>query len=280
METKLARPPFDLKLFEQLAPRWQGRTFYFPVINSTNEEARRKLRQDALQPRELLLVTDEQTAGRGRLGRSWQAPASSGLLFTLAFPLAPLSLDRAFLYTASLALSIVGASGQLQREARVQLKWPNDLLRGGKKTGGILAEVENNLGRARNEKWLVLGCGLNINLTDEDLKGANLSEKATNLTPQPVAREQLLAVTLENFEQYRVLLATKPDKVRQEWATSLVTLGQEVHVLNGAEPLMLAGRATAVTEDGALVIEDRTGKQHQVQAGDVSIRLPDGRYSA
>jgi BirA family biotin operon repressor/biotin-[acetyl-CoA-carboxylase] ligase len=280
MSSEIARSPFNLGRFGELAPIWRDKTFYFPVIGSTNLEAREQLRREVGHPRECLLVTDSQTAGRGRLGRNWQAPAGSGLLFTLAFPLAPLSLEQAFLYTASLGLAVKTAVEQLEPEAMVSLKWPNDILRQGSKAGGILAELENNLGSGRNESWLVLGCGLNISLSNADLEAAGIADKATNLAPQPLPREALLAEILARFDRYRLSLNQHPEQVWQEWSSTLVTIGQEVQVLNGANPEILIGRAVSVTRDGALRVEDAQGKQHQVQAGDVSVRLSDGRYSA
>lgn len=273
------RRPFDLTLFKQRAPHWSGQILYFPKIDSTNKEARRRLRQHPTQPQELLLVADEQTAGRGRLGRSWQAPPHSGLLSTLVLQLAPLPLNRVFLYVAGLALSVIKATEKLQPDANVKLKWPNDLVREGKKVGGILTELENNLGQAKNETWVVIGFGLNLSLTTEDLAEAALSSKATNLTPQPLELEQLLATILYYFAEYRALLTSNPETVRLEWAAALTTLGHEVHVLNSVGLVEKAGLATDVTKEGALVVLDKAGIRHFVQAGDVSIRRPDGSYS-
>lgn len=271
---------FDLAEFEELAPQCRNRARYFASINSTNQEARQFLRANPRHPQEMLLIADQQTAGRGRLGRVWQAPPASGLLCTLVFPLAPLPLEKAFLYTASLALSVVASVKELQPDAGIGLKWPNDLLRQGKKAGGILAEVENNLGPDGNQSWLILGFGLNISLTTADFVEAGLAEKATNLTSQPLRREVLLAKIIYNFENYRIWLATEPDKVRLEWAAALLTLNQEVSVLDGAGQLQFGGLASGVAEDGTLIIQAKDGQIRRVQAGDVSIRMPNGTYSA
>lgn len=270
------RRPFEVARFEALAPIWRGRVHYFPAIGSTNQEARRVLRLNPAQPQEALFITDQQTAGRGRLGRSWQAPPNSGVLCTVVFSLAPLTLDRAFLYTASLALSVIAATPG----AGVQLKWPNDLVRQTKKTGGILTEVENRLGQAGSESWLTVGFGLNVNLSETDFAQAGLSDKATNLTTTPLEREPLLADILHYFNQYRTRLAHQPASVRAEWAAALVTLGQEVQVLDLNGAVQHQGVATGVAEDGALLLDDLNGQRQRIQAGDVSIRLPDGRYSA
>jgi len=275
-----SRRPFDLARFEQLAVSWSGKFRYFPTISSTNAEARAILRQNTMQPLELGLVADEQTAGRGRLGRRWQAPPASSLLCSLALKLSPLPLERAFLYTASLALSVRRAAEELEPGTVVQLKWPNDLLRQSKKVGGILAELENNLGPARNESWLVLGFGLNLSLTATDLEEAGLSDKATNLTSQKLLEpEALLATILGYFALYRSQLYSNPAQIRQEWAAALATLGQKVQVLDFNGKVQVVGKAWGTGEDGALLVRASDGSEQRIQAGDVSIRLADGRYS-
>src|SRR5258708_5825863 len=117
-------PPqaFDMEAFLGLAPRWRGRTHYFPTIGSTNREGRERLRAPG-GPAEMVLLADKQTAGRGRLNRTWEAPFASGLLCTLTLPLSPLPLDRAYLYTATLALSLQKAVSQ-ETGLELALKWP------------------------------------------------------------------------------------------------------------------------------------------------------------
>lgn len=278
-------PPqaFELEAFLELAPQWRGRTYYFPTIGSTNREGRERLQAPG-GPAEMVLVADKQTAGRGRLNRTWEAPFASGLLCTLTLPLAPLALDRAYLYTATLALSLQKAVWQ-ETGVELALKWPNDLLREGRKCCGILAELEHGLGPGKAASWLVLGFGLNTALTDRDLAEAGILDKATNVTPPgrpPVSREPLLAATLAAFGEYRQRLASEPEAVRQEWASRLVTLGQEVQVLNvsgqSGEPV-LSGVAAGVDPSGGLLVRDAAGQFRLVQAGDVSVRLADGRYA-
>ncbi|HEX2915236.1 MAG TPA: biotin--[acetyl-CoA-carboxylase] ligase [Chloroflexia bacterium] len=278
----ISNPPqaFDLEYFLKLAPEWVRRAFYFPEIGSTNQEARVRLRS-ASGPAEILLIADKQTAGRGRMNRAWEAPFATGLLCTLTTPLAPLPLDRAYLYTAALALSLKQAAW-LEAGIELALKWPNDLLREGRKCCGILAELELGLGPGQSNAWLALGFGLNTGLTERDFREAGLLEKATNLTPfdqPPVQREALLATTIQAFEGYRLRLQEDLESVRQEWAASLITIGQEVQVLNSSGQVELSGRAEGVDFSGGLQVRETTGKIKLVQAGDVSVRLADGRYA-
>lgn len=269
--------PFEPEYFLKIAPHWRDKFSYFPTIDSTNLEARKELRKFA---QELVMVTDQQTAGRGRLNRTWEAPFGSGLLCTLTVPLAPLSLDRAYLYTAALALSLQESAWQ-EAGVELQLKWPNDLLRNGLKCCGILAEIEYGLGRDKNESWLALGFGLNTGLTGPDFAAAGLTGKAANVFPDGVTvdRESLLAATLTAFGKYREQLASDPEAVRQAWADHLITLGQPVEVRNMGIDKQLDGVAVGVDPNGGLQVRLADGKIQTVQAGDVSVRLAGGGYA-
>lgn len=265
---------FDTERFLAEAPHLRGSFLYFPELGSTNQEG--KLRLQATGGRELALLADKQTAGRGRLNRSWEAPAASGILCTLTFRLGNLPLDKAYLFTAALALSIQ-KTAQILAGISLDLKWPNDVLRNAKKCCGILAEVES----MPEAIWLVLGFGLNTHLTEQDFEAAGISEKATNVTPpeHPVSRELFLAEILRNFEDYRTQLQVDPEAVRQEWAAALLTIGQPVHVLDVYGNLNLSGQAIGVDDKGGLMVQTDAGKIHTVQAGDVAIRLANGRYA-
>ncbi len=136
-----------------------GRPYiYFARIGSTNDEARR--RADAGAAEGLLLVADEQTAGRGRLDRRWWAPPGSSLLMSLL--LRPdLPLARAGQLTMCLGLSAVEGINRVTG-LTPRLKWPNDLALDGLKLGGMLSEVKSTGDRL---EYAVLGLGLNVNLS-------------------------------------------------------------------------------------------------------------------
>lgn len=271
--------PFEPEYFFKLAPAWRDKLVYFPTIDSTNLEIRKILRT-LPEPREMALVTDRQTAGRGRLNRTWEAPFASGLLCTLTLPLYPLSLDRAYLYTAALALSLLDSVWQ-ESGVELQLKWPNDLLREGRKCCGILAEIEHGLGPKRDESWLALGFGLNTGLTQADFAAAGLAGRAANVLPegQAVDREKILAATLAKLEKTRAQLRHEPDTVRQTWTDKLVTLGCSVVVRNMGGNIQLEGLAVGVDPNGGLQVRTAGGKVETVLAGDVSVRLAGGGYA-
>ncbi len=274
--------PFEPEYFLKKAPHWRENLVYFPTIDSTNLEARKRLRgSQGYSPREMVLVTDKQTAGRGRLNRTWEAPFASGLLCTLTLPLAPLPLDRAYLYTASLALSLQESAWQ-QARVELQLKWPNDLLRDGRKCCGILAEIEQGLGSDRNESWLALGFGLNTGLSEQDFAAAGLTGKATNVIPPgspTLDREAFLAATLATLQGYRDQLTRDPEEVSRAWSDRLITLGKPVEVRNMGGDKQLDGLAIGVGPNGGLQVRTAGGQVHIVQAGDVSVRLAGGSYA-
>jgi BirA family transcriptional regulator, biotin operon repressor / biotin---[acetyl-CoA-carboxylase] ligase len=261
--------PFDSEYFLKLAPQLRGKFEYFPFTGSTNFVAKQRLQSDGA---EFVLLADKQTAGRGRLNRQWEAPFGSGILCSLTLPLAPLGLEQAYLYTAALALAVQKAV-KVELGIGLNLKWPNDVLRDGRKCCGILAEIESG--------WLVLGFGLNTGLTERDLQEAGLAARAANVAPPDceVGREKLLAEILGQFAAYRQLLETNPDAVRQEWADQLITVGQPVNVLDMHGNLKISGIATGVDPSGGLQVREATGQLHLVQAGDVSVRLNDGKYA-
>lgn len=272
--------PFEPEYFLKKAPHWRGKLLYFPTIDSTNLEARKHLRGPQ-SSQELVLVTDKQTAGRGRLNRVWEAPFASGLLCTLTIPLAPLPLERAYLYTAALALSIQESAWQ-EAGVELQLKWPNDLLRDGRKCCGILAEIEQGPGPNRDESWLALGFGLNTGLTEQDFAAAGLTGKAANVIPDDspaLDREAFLAATLATLQTYREQLARDPEEVRRAWSDKLITLGQPVEVRNMGGDKQLDGVAVGVDQNGGLQVRTAGGQVQIVQAGDVSVRLAGGGYA-
>ncbi|MGE5602028.1 MAG: biotin--[acetyl-CoA-carboxylase] ligase [Nitrososphaerales archaeon] len=241
----------------------------FDRIGSTNDVAHEQARAGAADG--LLVVAEEQTAGRGRLARTWWAPPATCLLMSLV--LRPwsvgrtLSLPQAGQLTMSLGLAAAEAAGELTG-LRVQLKWPNDLLIEGRKLGGMLTELDADEDRL---DYAVLGLGLNVNV-DFAAPGAppELALTATSLqmeTGRPVDRLALLAGILLRTERWyeRVLAGESPHEV---WAQHLDTLGRRVRVafITG----FLEGVAVGVTPEGGLLVQDDAGRVQIVWSGDVA----------
>jgi BirA family biotin operon repressor/biotin-[acetyl-CoA-carboxylase] ligase len=248
-----------------LTTRRLGRpALVFERVGSTNDLAHEQARIS--QGDGLLLIAEEQTAGRGRLDRSWWAPSGTSLLMTLLLrPTLPLA--KAGQLTMCLGLGAVEGIAEVTGVA-ARLKWPNDLLVNGRKLGGMLAELNSEEGRLN---YAVLGLGLNVNVDfTQDRAPAEVATLATSLlqeTGQAVDRVELLAVILARTEQwYEAALGGQSP--HEAWSARLDTLGRRVRVsmTHGA----LEGVATGVTAEGALLVREDGGAVRTVWSGDVT----------
>lgn len=252
---------------------------YYESTPSTNTIAR----DIALQvPEGTLLVTDEQTAGRGRLGRRWHAPAGSAILMSLIVH-PPSALNPVHL-TALCALAwldtIAAAAG-----LTAALKWPNDILIDGKKTAGILTETVYN---GSHLAAMIVGIGLNVHQDRAALAEATAGSgglTATSIDGEAgrwISRVELLSLFLHNADRrYTALLERlQHDEHRavrdlcREWAERMNTIGQHVSVRvteNGSDSIV-EGTAEKIDADGALLIRHASGRVHRLLAGDVSLR--------
>jgi len=258
------------RVLSSLTTKYIGRRFiYLPKTTSTQDVARRLAEEGA--PEGTLVLADEQTAGRGRLGRRWLAPPDSSLLFSIIFypPLAP---SQVHCLTMLCSLAIVSAIHQVTG-LETGIKWPNDVvtLRPGAtryaKLAGILTEsclVGEGLAYA------IVGMGINVNF-DPAVLGETIAP-ATSLAAElggPVDRRHLLVALLAQVEErYEALKRGEQAMLQEQWAARLVTLGQEVQVT--WEGGMLQGVAAGVDTEGALLLRDNAGTLHRILAGDVS----------
>ncbi|MGI6368115.1 MAG: biotin--[acetyl-CoA-carboxylase] ligase [Anaerolineae bacterium] len=236
---------------------------YYTAIDSTNRRALEWAAEGA--PDGALVIAEEQTAGRGRLGRRWHAPACSALLFSLVLrpDMEPTQAQR---LTMICSLGVLEAIEQVAG-LQAQVKWPNDVVIDGRKAGGILTELAFQGHALRHS---VVGIGLNVNLDvsvlpDVLVPAASLMSAAGG----PISREDLLSLTLAAIER-RYLQMAQGWSPHAEWREHLATLG--THVRAGTPGDVLEGLAVDVDADGALLVLDDRGEQHRVLAGDVTLR--------
>ncbi len=241
--------------------------FYYPSLSSTNDLAKELAVRGA--PEGTLVIADEQTAGRGRLGRRWLAPSGTSLLMSLLFRpcfLAPHQTQRLTM-VCSLAVveAIEGATG-----LPAAIKWPNDIVVRGKKAGGILTELGAT---GEHLDYAVVGLGLNVNLNFEAMAAmGELVATATSLSQElgrEVSRLALLWGILENIEaRYRRLQAG--ELPHGEWASRLVTLHH--HVIADTTQGTIEGWVEGVDANGALIVRTKGDVCRRVLAGDVTLR--------
>lgn len=238
---------------------------YYPSVGSTNDVAQALATVET--PEGAVVIANEQTAGRGRRGRRWVAPAGTCLLFSLLLrpQLSPHQCQQLTMACSlALAESIESYTG-----LTIGLKWPNDLLVKRKKVGGILVELGTGEGRLDHA---IVGIGLNVNIDFTTTEMAFLREQATSLAQEmgsPIERESLLVCILDRVEA-RYIALCDGWLPHREWEDRLVMLDQQVVLSNlGRE---LEGCAESVDQDGALLLRLRDGQTMRVLAGDVSLR--------
>jgi BirA family biotin operon repressor/biotin-[acetyl-CoA-carboxylase] ligase len=249
---------------------------FFERVGSTNDVAHRQALAGA--PEGLLVVADEQTAGRGRMGRPWLALKGTSLLFSLL--LRPL-LQPAHAAQLTMCLGLGALEGvEIVAGPRPALKWPNDLLLGGRKLGGMLAELRTAEGQI---DYAVLGLGINVNVKLEEPRWTSLSAvlgravDRVELLAEIVARcevwyERVFAAQAEVGNRKAETGARKPqggEQIHAAWAARLDTLGRLITVSTSAGELR--GRAVGVSEQGALIVEKEDGDKQLIWGGDVTV---------
>ena len=249
----------------------------FASLDSTNRYLLDEARAGA--PEGVVAVADHQTAGRGRLGRTWEAPAGSNLLLSVLLrpDLGPaqrhLAATAVALAAVDAIVASVGAGGRSVARPVVGIKWPNDLVApDGKKLAGVLAEADLASATTRVPAPVVVGIGINVNWPAADadlppeLRGVACSLR--QLVGSEVDREALLAALLDALGPRVTALATVAGRVRlaDDLRAGCTTLGTIVRV--DLPDTSFSGTATSVTDDGHLVV-DVEGTLRTVVAGDV-----------
>lgn len=249
-------------IWEAVAPLLPGFTVeVLPELDSTNSELMRRARAGRTEP--VLLVAERQTAGRGRLGRTWASEPVGSLTFSLGLPYAPADWS-------GLSLA-VGAAVAESLHPSIELKWPNDLWLHGRKLAGILVETASAGGAPTGAgRYTVVGIGINIapRLAERlSTPPASLRE----LWPQADAAEALgrialpLVQALQGFEQH----GFAPFQAR--YAARDALAGRPVALSDGT-----VGTAHGVGEDGALLVHTAHGME-SVTSSEVSVRpVPPG----
>lgn len=241
---------------------------FFDETDSTSTQASRMAEAGA--PHGTLVIAERQSAGRGRLGRSWSSPAGVGLYFSLILRprIEPHRTPQLTLLAAvALARTIESRCGRAP-----QIKWPNDLLFEGRKFAGILTEMAGDVERVR---WVNLGIGINVHtvkLPDE------LAEIATSLKltlgeapPRAVLLRAFFSGFAELLEEFE---AGSFEHIRSEWERFTAMRDQRVRVsAPGGEKV--EGIARGLDTDGALLLEVASGEVRRIIAGDVNLARDD-----
>lgn len=253
-----------VELLAHLRTRTLGRSIHcFDEVDSTQNVAHRLVQDGA--PEGTLVLAERQTAGRGRLGRHWHSPKGKGIYMSLVVkPAIPLHLTPHLTLLAAVALC--RAIRRVVPEVSPGIKWPNDLLIGGKKISGILLESS-----AENEQlqYIVTGVGISCNLLPEDYP-EELADKATSLlieSGRRISRAVLIAEFLVQVEElYGLYLTQGFSPIRTLWEASAVTLGRTVRSADTSGPF--EGTAIGLNEWGGLILRLEDGAERTIYSAD------------
>jgi BirA family transcriptional regulator, biotin operon repressor / biotin---[acetyl-CoA-carboxylase] ligase len=237
----------------------------FEQTTSTND-VMEKLARDGVKEG-VVIFAETQTKGRGRLGRKWISPERKGLWFSVLLrpDLRPQEATQLTVASATALRRAIQSGTGLKPE----IKWPNDILIGGKKVAGILTELSAEVDRVRH---IILGIGVDVNLDAGELP-VELRKTATSLkieTGEMISRAQLAVEILRELDfDYARICGGEFPAVADEWESGCVTIGKNVTVHIGDRKIR--GRAESLDDDGALLLRTEHGHLERIIGGDVTL---------
>ena len=208
-----------------------------------------------------VVIAGTQTAGRGRIGRTWLSPKGSLAMSIMLKP----TLDNLPQLIMIASLAVVRAIKQIA-DLETQIKWPNDVLIKGKKVCGILIENEVKGDRIN---FAIIGIGINVNF--DPLAFPEIEEIATSLSYElgaEISKVELISTLLFELEQL-YLEAQAGAPVYREWQENMDTLGRWIQVKTGET--VEKGKAETVTEKGNLILRRADGSLAEIVSGDVTV---------
>lgn len=241
---------------------WADKIQYFPAIDSTNNYAK-KLAFDGA-PAGTVVIAGHQTAGRGRLGRSFSSPKNMGIYLSVI--LRPDCPPAEIMHlTCAAGVAAVKAIDHPE----VGIKWTNDLVIGKRKLGGILTELSIDPA-TQKVSWVVVGIGINCSQKSWDFP-KEIRHMACSLGMDD--RFDVLDLAADLIDSlYRMDrdLLTKKEEIMADFRKKCVTIGSEISVVRGDN--IRHGKAVGVDSDGGLMVEYPDGTAETVTSGEVSIR--------
>ncbi len=255
------------ELVEYLDTDYIGRKIYYhESLESTNNLAKDLAKSSEKEGE--VVIAEEQTQGRGRLGRNWTSPKGNGIWMSIVVKprIEPIEASKVTQITAA---SVYSALSEMNIETSI--KWPNDIILNDKKICGILTEMGSEMMQI---SYMVVGIGINVNLELEDIP-KDLRKKATSLKiekDKDFNRKELVAKILNEFEYFYDLLVNENDiseaiKICREKS---ILIGKKVRVIERNNEFERT--AIDLTEKGELIVKDDNGNTSVLISGEVSVR--------
>ncbi|WP_078430825.1 biotin--[acetyl-CoA-carboxylase] ligase [Alkalihalobacterium alkalinitrilicum] len=257
--------PHEIKVHLKTGKIGQELT-HFESLPSTQEVAHRLAQEGALEGH--VVIADEQTSGKGRLGRVWHSPIGTSI--SMSIILRPkVSPQKAPQLTLLAAVAVVKG---IEKTTGLQcsIKWPNDILLNGKKIVGILTEMQSEPDYVHS---VIIGIGINVNHKQEQFS-SELREIATSLAiakGEEISRAKLMSNVFYELEVlYDQYLQEGFDVIKPLWESHAINLGKRIiaRTVQG----VIEGVAKGITNDGVLLLEDDDKVIHQIYSADIEIK--------
>ncbi len=270
------------RVSQQLQTEWAGKPVrVFSLLDSTNSEVKRRAEEDAGEG--LLVIAEEQTAGRGRRGRIWKSEKGKGIFMSLL--LRPeIEPGNASMLTLVMGLAVRDALEAVLRTAgredpaaegpertvlpEILIKWPNDIVINGKKVCGILTEMSSETDCVH---YIVIGVGINVHNEGFPEEMTQTATSVYQQTGKQICRAALVAECLRRFEAYYEIFLRTQDLsgLMDAYNASLINRDREVRILDGSPDE--SGTARGINARGELLVDTPQGER-RISAGEVSVR--------
>ena len=257
----------DVELESIRKTKWAGcEIHYFDTIDSTNTKA--KELAESGHPTGTLVVSEQQTAGRGRRGREFYSPKGSGIYLSVI--LEPKgTLEGSLLITTAAATAVYKAVKEVCG-VKLGIKWVNDLYKDNRKVCGILTEAVTDF-ESGNIEFAIVGIGLNLYVEQEqfpkelqEIAGGIYEDEQSSRT----ADRNRLAAQIVNY----LLEETRELKLSEEYVEHNIVPGNEITITDNKSSR--SARALAICPDGKLLVQETDGTQSKLAFGEISIKIP------
>ena len=246
---------------------WAQHIVVYDQVSSTNTLVKALGQQGT--PHGTVMIADRQSAGRGRLGRSFLSPGGVGVY--LSALIRPDAAPAQIMHLTCAAAVAICDAVEAAAHIRPSIKWTNDLVIGKRKVAGILTELALDP-RSQKVDYAVIGIGINCCQQVKDFD-ESIRDMATSLalaTGTDIDRSRLTAEMIRSLADLSEKLLTDKDAILKQYAADCITIGQEIQLTRG--DVIRYGRAIGIDSDGGLVVTYDSGESATVSSGEVSVR--------
>ena len=240
---------------------WRNQIHWFKTIDSTSNRAKAMAAEGA--PHGTVLIADTQTAGRGRMGRSFASPEKTGLYLSVI--LRPNCSPKDLMHLTCAVGVAVCQAAEAFCGLQVALKWINDLVIGKKKLGGILTELAVDGERV---DYAVVGIGINCNAVPTEVSG--IATSLSEALGKPADINGFATALLDSLAKMSHALLTNTDAIMEQYRKRCITVGQQICLLQG--DTVRYGTALDIDSQGGLLVSYADGTRETVNTGEVSVR--------